>query len=138
MDNNYGDIIDLPHKQSDTRSHMSVYDRAAQFAPFAALTGYDDAIFETGRETSERRTLDEYDLKLLDDKIRYLGDHLSENAPVTVTYFKPDEKKSGGEYVDLEGVIKKIDRVRRILLMQSGEEIEMDGITDLESPIIPF
>ena len=96
----YSAIINLPHKQSSTRKHMSNYDRAAQFAPFAALTGHDEAIKETARLTDDYFEMGEDKLSELTAKIQLLKDKLDEQPEITVTYFIPDEQKSGGFYSD--------------------------------------
>ena len=97
--NQYEDIINLPHHVSPTRPQMPMSDRAAQFAPFAALTGYDAAIKETGRLTDEKIELDEEALTALDMKYQFLMDALDDAPEVTITYFQPDERKAGGKYV---------------------------------------
>ena len=96
MNTQYDDIIHLPHHVSKTRPQMSMLDRAAQFSPFAALTGYEDAIQETGRLTDERMELSDEDRELLDRKWHYLQEIISDRPEITVTYFVPDEKKAGG------------------------------------------
>ena len=104
MNNRYDEIINLPHHISKTRPQMPMSDRAAQFAPFAALTGYDSAIMETGRLTDERIELDEEALTALDMKYQLLMDALNEAPKVTITYFQPDERKAGGKYASQVGV----------------------------------
>lgn len=104
MNNRYDEIINLPHHVSKTRPQMPMSDRAAQFAPFAALTGYDSAIKETGRLTDERIELDEEALTALDMKYQLLMDALNEAPKVTITYFQPDERKAGGKYASQVGV----------------------------------
>lgn len=128
----YDDIVNLPHHQSKTRRHMSLHDRAAQFAPFAALNGYEDAIEEAGRITDERITLDETSVEKINEKLMYIASHLKERITVSVTYFKPDSKKSGGAYLTDIGVIKKIDKVNHVLMMESGMKIFMEQIIDIE------
>lgn len=96
MNDRYDDIIHLPHHISKTRPQMSMMDRAAQFSPFAALTGYDAAIKETGRLTDEKIELGEETKAVLDRKQSYLSDMISVQPEITVTYFLPDERKSGG------------------------------------------
>ena len=105
----YNDIIDLPHHISTTRPRMSMLDRAAQFSPFAALTGYDAAIKETGRLTGQRIELTEECRAVLDRKQQVLLENLAEHPEVSVTYFVPDERKSGGAYVTVAGRVKKVD-----------------------------
>lgn len=133
----YDDIINLPHHVSSTRPQMSMSDRAAQFSPFAALTGYDAAIKETGRLTDARIELDEEELKQLDAKFQILADHLNDDAKATITYFQPDDRKEGGAYRTITTSLKKIDTFERLLTMQDGTKIHMDQILDLESDLLP-
>lgn len=131
----YVDIIDLPHHVSATRPQMSMIDRAAQFSPFAALTGYDAAIKETGRLTDERIELSEESRAALDRKQQLLLDNLPDRPVVSVTYFVPDERKSGGAYVTVTGIVKKVDDYQRLLLLTDGTKIPLDDILDLESEL---
>ena len=135
MSDHYDDIIDLPHHVSTTRPQMPMSDRAAQFSPFAALTGYDAAIKETGRLTDAHVELDEDELKRLDAKFQILADHLHDGAEVTITYFKPDERKEGGAYLTITESIKKVNSFDRLLTMQDGTCIHMDQIVGLESAL---
>ena len=116
----YDSIMNLPHRVSKTRPQMPMSDRAAQFAPFAALAGYDSAIKETGRLTDERIELDEEALTALDMKYQLLMDAFDDAPEVTVTYFRPDERKAGGKYVSATGVVKKVDDFERRITMQDG------------------
>ena len=109
----YEDIINLPHHISPTRQQMPMSDRAAQFSPFAALTGYDAAIKETGRLTDERIELDEEALTALDMKYQLLIDAFDDAPEVTITYFQPDERKAGGKYITATGAVKKVDDFER-------------------------
>lgn len=127
----YNDIIDLPHHTSTTRPRMSMIDRAAQFSPFAALTGYDAAIKETGRLTDRRIELSEEERAVLDRKQSILMEHLFSRPEVTVTYFVPDEHKDGGAYVTVTGQAKKVDEVNRFLTLTNGSKIALDEIFDL-------
>ena len=131
----YNDIIDLPHHVSATRPRMSMIDRAAQFSPFAALTGYDAAIKETGRLTDERIELSEESRIVLDRKQQLLLDNLADHPKVTVTYFVPDERKAGGAYVTVTGRVKKVDDYQRLLLLTDGTKIPLDEILDMESEL---
>ena len=108
----YGDIIDKPHWQSPTRPHMSLYDRAAQFAPFAALTGYDDMITEEARLVDNKIELDNTEIEIINQKLEILADSISngEKPEVSITYFVPDLLKNGGKYETVTEVIKKIDK----------------------------
>lgn len=131
----YKDIINLPHKQSSKRPRMSLLDRAAQFAPFAALTGYDDAIKETGRLTDERIEMSEEKLSVLNARYQILVDHLGEEPEVAVTHFVPDIYKTGGSYITTTGVVKKLDTYERLITMTDGTRILMDDILTLEGDI---
>lgn len=133
MKNDYSDIIDHPHYVSKTRPQMSELERAAQFSPFAALTGYDAAIQETGRLTDERMEIGEEEKAMLDRKQQYLLEIISDKPEITVTYFKADERKSGGAYVSVTGKLKRLDDVERMLVLTDGKKIPLDDITDLES-----
>lgn len=103
---NYEDIINLPHHVSSKRPQMPMLDRAAQFSPFAALTGYDDAIHETARLTNNKVDLSEEEKETLDRKQQILSEKLSNHPALTITYFVPDAKKSGGAYVTISGNLK--------------------------------
>ena len=131
----YREIIDLPHHVSKTRPQMPMSDRAAQFAPFAALTGYDAAIKETGRLTDERIELDEEALTALDMKYQLLMDALDDKPEVTITYFQPDERKAGGKYVSAVGTVKKVDDFERRITMQDGSKIPMDDVLIIDGEI---
>lgn len=132
MNDQYDDIIHLPHHVSKTRPQMSMMDRAAQFSPFAALTGYDAAIKETGRLTDEKIELGDEEKDLLNRKQQFLTSILRERPEITVTYFVPDERKSGGAYVTTTGKLRRIDEVERFLVMTDGSKIPLDDIADIE------
>lgn len=138
MSNKYDDIINLPHHVSKTRPQMSMHDRAAQFSPFSALTGYDAAIKETGRRTEKRIEPDEDELQILNMKLKLLIDNIDEEPEVTFTYFKPDERKSGGKYVEAFGVVKKADEFNRLIVMQDGEKIKMDDVVEISFSDMSF
>ena len=131
MTDKYDSIVSLPHHVSMTRPQMPMSDRAAQFAPFAALTGYDAAIKETGRLTDEKIELDEEALTALDMKYQLLMDALDDAPEVTITYFQPDERKAGGKYVSAVGAVKKIDDFERRITMRDGTKIPMDDILSI-------
>lgn len=131
MNNRYDEIMELPHHVSTTRPQMPMSDRAAQFAPFAALTGYDSAIKETGRLTNERIELDEEALTALDRKYQLLMDTLDDAPEVTIIYFQPDERKAGGQYVSATGTVKKVDTFGRRIFLQDGTRIPLDSVYDL-------
>ena len=128
----YDDIINLPRPVSKKRSPMSNFDRAAQFSPFAALTGYDGVIAETGRLTDSQIELDEGGKALLDEKLQTLREHLEEHPAAKLTVFCPDSRKSGGAYEEITGNVKKIDPVARILVLVSGEVVSIDRIYGIE------
>ena len=131
MNNRYDEIMELPHHVSTTRPQMPMSDRAAQFAPFAALTGYDSAIKETGRLTDERIELDEEALTALNRKYQLLIEALDDAPEVTIIYFQPDERKAGGQYVSATGTVKKVDTFGRRILLQDGTRIPLDSVYDL-------
>lgn len=132
MINQYEDIIQLPHHVSKTRPQMSMIDRAAQFSPFAALTGYDAAIKETGRLTDEKTELGDEEKDLLNRKQQFLTSILRDRPEITVAYFVPDERKSGGAYVTTTGKLRRIDEVERFLVMTNGQKILLDDIANME------
>ena len=128
----YDDIIDLPRPKSK-HEPMPMSDRAAQFSPFAALTGYGDAIDETARLTDARIELSEEERAELDYKQQYLA---TLDAPtVAVTYFVPDERKSGGAYVTHTGVLKRVDEIEREMVFGDGTRVEMDEVVGIECEI---
>ncbi len=135
MNGKYDEIMGLPHHISKTRPQMPMSDRAAQFAPFAALTGYDAAIKETGRLTDERIELDVEALSALDMKYQLLMEALDEAPEVTITYFQPDERKAGGKYLSAVGAVKKIDDFERRITMQDGAKIPMDDVLSIEGEL---
>ena len=139
--NPYEDIIHLPHHQSANRPHMSLYDRAAQFSPFAALTGFDGVIAETGRQTERRIELSESERALLDRRLVRIIESLQQgrHPTVTVEYFEADSRKEGGAYRQCSGEIKKIDLFERTIVFMgkggcSGRvTIPMDDVMDIRS-----
>ena len=135
MTRTYDDIIHLPHHVSTTHPHMAVSDRAAQFSPFAALTGYDAAIKETARLTDERVAIDEYMKDVLNNKLRIILDRIKEHPKIAITYFQPDEKKNGGSYVTTSGTVKKINEYERIVVMTDDTEIPIDEISSIDGNI---
>lgn len=128
----YEDIIHLPHHVSLSHPPMPVRDRAAQFAPFAALTGYEAAIRETARLTEEKIELDESSLAALDVKLQIIKEQIDFRPVIAVTYFKPDRKKQGGAYVTIKEGVKKIDDHARVLVMEDGEKIPFDDIVGMD------
>ena len=131
----YDDIINLPHHVSPTRPQMPMSDRAAQFSPFAALTGYEDVISETARLTEKKAELNEEALNILNIKFQALTEKLKNEPDVTFTYFKPDERKAGGAYLEVTGTVKKVDDFERLIVMQNGTKMPMDDILNIEGEI---
>ena len=131
----YNEIMSLPHHVSKTHPQMPMSDRAAQFSPFAALTGYDSAIRETGRLTDERIELDEEALMALNMRYQLLMDSLKESPEVRITYFKPDERKSGGAFLTVSGIVKKVDDYERMITMRDGVVIPLDDVLMIEGEL---
>ena len=129
----YDDIINLPHHVSKTRKRMTMDARAAQFSPFAALTGYDDEIDEMARLTEEQMDISFDDEKLegLDKTISYLEEHAKENVTIIVEYFVPDKKKNGGEYVKLQGIFKRVDTSEGVLCFKDGHKVFLNDIYNI-------
>lgn len=136
VNNQYNDIVSLPHPVSHTRVPMSRQNRAAQFAPFAALVGHDAAVAETARLTDRRVELDENELDILDRKWQCLRVHLSEQPTVTVTYFCPDKQKDGGAYLTVTGDINKADEYGGFLYLSGGHAIPFSQIVAINSPLL--
>lgn len=130
MEDNYEDIINLPHHVSQKRRHMSLYDRAAQFAPFAALTGYDDAINETARFTDNPIDIDDNARTILDNKMSEIRNMVAPD--VTITHFVPDALKDGGSYISTSGIIKSIDDNQQTIILQDGMRISPENIIDIQ------
>lgn len=131
MADNYNDIINNPHHTSKTRKRMSQSNRAAQFAPFAALTGYDAAIGEAARLTETKIELDDKTKENLNMKLNLLKNHIKDRPYVTITYFLPDHKKDGGAYVDYSGNIRVIDEIEQTLIFTDRKTIAIDVICDV-------
>lgn len=131
MADNYSDIINNPHHKSKVRKRMSPLNRAAQFAPFAALTGYDSAISESARLTTDKLELDEKSNEILNCKLNLLKEFLSDQPEITVTYFAPDPQKSGGAYVDYTGNIRLIDEYEQVIIMTDRTKISINQIYNI-------
>lgn len=129
--NRYDDIINLPHPDPRTHPRMAAMDRAAQFSPFAALTGYGEAVEEAARLTQRQMDLSEDEKAVLDQKLYYLEQHIAEECPVRITCFVPDERKEGGAYVTRTGIIRKIDHYGQKIFLQDATEIRTEHITDI-------
>lgn len=131
----YEDIINLPHHRSKTHPQMAIGNRAAQFSPFAALSGYEDALEETGRLTDTRAVLEEDAKAALDEKLRMMQEKIAAHPQVTVKYFVPDERKEGGAYKSVSGSVKKIDGYGNVLVMEEGVKIPLGEIVEIEGTI---
>lgn len=137
MDNFYDDIINLPHPTSLKHPRMSMHQRAAQFAPFAALNGHNAAIAETARLTDVRQILEEHDLKRLNERMTYLLEHLNEHHEVIITYFVEDELKEGGHYAIARGFVKKWDEYSQLVVMEDNVTIPIPFILDINGKFFP-
>lgn len=128
----YDDIINLPHHQSTKRTHMSTHDRAAQFAPFAALKGYEEAVIETARHTDSKAVLDENQIEQIDATLQYIADNLNSNININVTYYLPDKYKAGGAYLEYSGRVKRIEPLARVIEFDNGFQIYIDDVFNIE------
>ena len=135
MNKNYDDIINLPHHVSKKRPQMSIEQRSAQFAPFAALTGYDEAVKETARRTDRRIELEEGQKEILNNKLLYILENIESKPEITFTYFLPDNKKSGGKYIDKTGIVRKIDMIEQYIQLIDKSKININDIIDIESEL---
>lgn len=134
----YDDIINLPHYQSKIRPHMPLTDRAAQFSPFAALTGYDDEVKEAARVTDEKIDLSEEMKRELDEKLQILREHIEEYPQVSFTYFLQDAKKAGGSYVTVTGNVKRIDEYGQRIVLTDGSQIPIEDILKITEDFYPL
>lgn len=146
QNNPYADIIHLPHHKAPNRPHMSMYDRAAQFSPFAALTGFEGVIAETGRLTDRKIELSESEKVLLDQKLTLIDDVIQDkhHPEITVVYFVPDHLKEGGEYEEYVGKVRHIDTVDRTIVFlaangrSAGKTIKIDDIKEIHGELIDY
>lgn len=122
----YADIFDLPHHQSTTRKHMSLYDRAAQFSAYKALSGYEDMVNEEARHTDREIELSENEIEIINSVISDINTMIENGGhpTVTLTYFRPDPYKNGGSYVTLTGIVKRVDPVKKALIFYGSDNIE--------------
>ena len=130
---NYDDIINLPHHVSPNRRRMSNVERGAQFSPFAALTGYEAAVEEAARLTDGKKELTEEMKAIIDAKIQAISEHPDAEPQVTITYFKPDERKEGGAYVRVTGAVKEIDRLGKTIVLTGNTRIPMEQIREIDA-----
>lgn len=144
--NPYADIIHLPHHRAENRPHMSMYDRAAQFSPFAALSGFDGVIAETGRLTDRRIELSESEKVVLDQKLTLIDDVVQDrhHPEITIVYFVPDVLKAGGEYQEYTGRVRRIDPIERKVVFldangrSSGKNIRVDDIKEIRGQLVDY
>ena len=132
---NYDDIINIKNYKSRKRPQMSIYNRSAQFSPFAALTGYEESIDEASRITLSKLTISQDDKKILDIKFNILNDNLNEKTFFNIIYFIDDLKKQGGKYINKEGYIKKFDYVEKLIILDDNTKINNKNIINIESKI---
>ena len=144
--NPYADILALPHHQAENRPHMSMHDRAAQFSPFAALTGFDGVIAETGRVTDRKIELSESQKLLLDQKLTLIDDVIQDGyrPVVTVVYFVPDALKAGGSYRKFIGKVRQVESIERKLVFlaanerSGGKEISINSILEIHGELVDY
>lgn len=129
--NNYNDIIYLPHHISRVHKPMSISNRAAIFAPFAALTGYGEAIYETGRITDTKIDMSDEDKYMINDKLLYIQSIINERPSINIKYFTPDSKKYGGKYVEIECKVKRIDNIYKQVILDNNKKINIDDILSI-------
>lgn len=142
--NPYADILTLPHHKASNRPQMSMHDRAAQFSPFAALTGFDDVIAETGRRTDQKIELSESQMILLNQKLTLIDDTIQDgyHPMVTVVYFVPDAKKEGGSYQEYTGKVRQVDSAERKLVFladnnrSAGKEISIEDVLEIHDDLV--
>ena len=135
MNNNYEDIKNLPHYEPKYHPRMSSYQIAAQFAPFAALTGYEELVRESSRLTDRKIELSEYERSILDEKLLLIQNNIKIRPEIIITYFIKDKKKSGGKYITITSNIKSVDLINRFIKLVSNQKILIDDIYDLKSEL---
>ena len=131
----YDDIINMPHHVSEKHPQMSLYMRSAQFAPFAALTGYEEVVKETARQVENKIEIDEELKEILDSKLQIILENLQLKPELSFTYFVPDLKKDGGEYITVCGIVKKIDIHNQLIYLVNNTKIPIDDIIDISGNI---
>ena len=135
MKSKYEDIINLPYPQASARKRMSMQDRAAQFSPFAALTGYEEAVEESARLTDDQIELAEDMKAIIDAKLGIIITNMNDRPAVTITYFVPDEKKSGGKYVTVSDNVRSIDAIDGTVTLAKNGTVDIKSIRAIESDI---
>ena len=131
----YEDIVDLPHHISKKHPQPTMADRAARFAPFAAITGYEEMVLEEARVTDDRIEMDESSKAALNEKLNMILEFIDEQPEVSITYFEPDMRKAGGAYVTVTGTVKRIDEYEHLVIMTDGKKINIDEIYNLQSEL---
>lgn len=131
----YSDIIDLPHHDPNTRRRMSIEARSAQFAPFAALTGYKEKINETSRVMFDKRELSDWENNIINNKLNFINDNIKDNPLISVTYYVKDEFKLGGDYYTYSDYIKRIDLDNMVIIFDSKKKVYINDIIDIESDL---
>ena len=131
----YEDIIRIPRHISKTHPQASMADRAARFSPFAAISGYEEMVKEAARVTEERIEITEAEKAILNEQLNMIAEFLNDEPEVTITHFVPDKKKSGGAYISITGVVKRIDELKRIVVMKNNKKIKIDDIYLIESQL---
>ena len=131
----YEDIVDLPHHVSRKHPQPTVADRAARFAPFAAITGYEEMVLEEARVTDDRIEMDESSKAALNEKLNMILEFIDEQSEVSITYFEPDKRKAGGAYVTVTGTVKRIDEYEHLVIMTDGKKINIDDIYNLQGEL---
>ena len=131
----YEDIVDLPHYVSKKHPQPTMADRAARFAPFAAITGYEEMVLEEARVTDDRIEMDESSKAALNEKLNMILEFIDEQSEVSITYFEPDKRKAGGAYVTVTGTVKRIDEYEHLVIMTDGKKINIDDIYNLQGEL---
>ena len=132
MNHEYDDILHLPRPVSSRHARMSMTDRGAQFSPFAALVGYEKVLEESARLTEAETFLDEGGKELLDRKLQFLAGHLGRMGQIRFLCYRPDERKAGGSFLWIEGIVKKIDLYRRTVVLEDGQEFAIEDIRSID------
>lgn len=135
MNKNYDDIINLPHFESKKHKRMSIEARSAQFAPFSALTGYEDIVKETARLTDKRIEIDDELKQILNNKLQFILKNIDLFPEITFTYFVNDKQKSGGKYIEKIGIIKKIDTINGLIILKDKSKIKIKDIINIKSDL---
>ena len=131
----YEDIVDLPHHVSKKHPQPTMADRAARFAPFAAITGYEEMVLEEARVTDDRIEMDESSKAALNEKLNMILEFIDEQPEVSITYFEPDKRKAGGAYITVTGTVKRIDEYEHLVIMTDGKKINIDDIYNLQGEL---